>query len=156
MLGLRGVIGLCCLSDCEPLGTGAGVPDGALKPECDTWAVCHGHKHRQCDTWQDRSWGCNTRSQDPADSKDERRAVQLNNFPDTLKSEPVCLLPPFSLSLASLFSSVHGPLNKSGSRGGWTHQLESSDETVCVLINSVRRVTGWKRDRMKGCVAGEL
>lgn len=50
MLGLRGVIGLCCLSDCEPLGTGAGVPDGALKPECDTWAVCHGHKHRQCDT----------------------------------------------------------------------------------------------------------
>lgn len=45
VLGLRGVIGLCRLADCEPLGTRAEVPDGALEPECDTWAACHGHKH---------------------------------------------------------------------------------------------------------------
>lgn len=144
MLGFRGVIGLCCLSDCEPPGTGAGVPDGALKPECDTWAVCHGHKHRQCDTWQDRSWGCNTRSQNPADSKDERRAVQLSNFPDTLKSKPVCLL---SLSLP--FSSLHGLLNKSRSQGSWSHQFQSYDETVC--INQQCEASDRpKRDRMKG------
>lgn len=42
----------CAVSDCdcEPPGTVAGVPDSALKPVCDTWAVCHSHKHRQCDT----------------------------------------------------------------------------------------------------------
>ena len=85
------------------------------------------------------------------------RGVQFNSIISPTHLNPslfVSFLP--SLSLSSLFSSVHGPLNKSGSRGGWTHQLESSDETVCVLINSVRRVTGWKRDRMKGCGAGEL
>lgn len=137
MQGWRGAVGLCLPSDWEPLGTQAGLPDGALKPECDTWAVCHGHRHRQCDTWQDRSWGCNTRSQDLADSKNERHAVQRNNFFESLKSKSGCLLTFFSVSI-----SVRGPLRKSGSRGGWTHQLEQSDETVCLLINSARRVTG--------------
>lgn len=49
-LGFRGVIGLCCHSAREPAGMRAVVSDGALEPERDTWAACHGHKHRQCDT----------------------------------------------------------------------------------------------------------
>lgn len=49
------------------------------------------------------------------------RDVQFDsiNFPDTLESLPVCLLPPFFPS----FFSFHVPLNKS--RGGWTHQLRA-------------------------------
>lgn len=54
-------------------------------------------------------------------------ADQLNDFLDALKSRPAS-----PRSRPSPLLGVHGPLNKSGCWGGWTHQLESFDETVCI------------------------
>ncbi len=79
------------------------------------------------------------------------RGVHFNSIISPTHLNPG-LFVSFLLSLSSTFCGVRGPLNKSESRGGWTHQLESSDETVRVLINSVRRVTGWKEAGWRAAV----
>lgn len=83
------------------------------------------------------------------------RGVQFNSIISPTHLNPG-LFVSILFSPSSPFFSVHGPLNKSGSRGGWTHQLESSDETACVLINSVRRVTGWEETGWRAAVPGSF
>lgn len=79
------------------------------------------------------------------------RGVQFNSIISPTSLNP-SLFVSFLLSISSPFFSVHGPLNKSGSRGGWTHQLVVWWDCVCVLINSVRRVTGWKETGWRAAV----
>lgn len=79
------------------------------------------------------------------------RGVQFNSIISPTPLNP-SLFVSFLLSISSPFFSVHGPLNKSGSRGGWTHQLVVWWDCVCVLINSVRHVTGWKETGWRAAV----
>lgn len=143
MLGLRGVIGLCCLSNCEPLGTEQGclmvhwslcVTPGLSVTATNTDNVTLDRKGVEAATPEVKT-----------QLTVRMRGVQLNSVISLTHLNP-SLLRPFS------FFCVHGPLNKSGSWGGWTHQLESSDETVCVLINSVRRVTAWEKTGWRAAV----